>query len=67
MNPFLETILAEMNKQGVTRYELAKRMGVMPPQIYKILGSGNGFTYNTMVRMCDALNLELKFILEKRL
>jgi transcriptional regulator with XRE-family HTH domain len=51
---------AVMHEQGVTRAELARRMGVSRARITDLLNMGTNPTIQTLVRVSDALGYELR-------
>lgn len=55
---FTEGLVALMEKQGVTQSDLAKRIGVSPAYITKILRGTTNFTLDTMVKIATALEAE---------
>ena len=56
---FNEEIVREMERKGVTRTELARRLGATPAYVTKILRGRVDFTLATMVRLARALDTEL--------
>ena len=56
---FTESVVREMERQGVTRTELAERLGTTPAYVTKILRGRVNFTLATMVRLARALGSEL--------
>src|SRR5215813_2957277 len=56
---FTEGVVREMERQGVTRTELARRLGTTPAYVTKILRGKANFTLETMVRLARALGAEL--------
>lgn len=57
---FTEDVVREMERQGVTRTELAQRLGTTPAYVTKILRGKVNFTLATMVRLARALEAELR-------
>jgi transcriptional regulator with XRE-family HTH domain len=53
----LHRLIAE---SGISRAELAERMGVSPPYITKMLGNAGNATIETMVKFATALNAVVK-------
>lgn len=53
---FTEELLELMEKNGVSRSELARRLGVAPARVTSLLTGANNFTIETMVRVARALN-----------
>ena len=56
---FTESLVREMERQGVTRSELARRIGATPAYVTKILRGKANFTLETMVRLARALDADL--------
>ena len=56
---FTERLVREMERQGITRVELARRLGASPAYVTKILRGKVNFTLATMVRLARALGTEL--------
>jgi transcriptional regulator with XRE-family HTH domain len=56
---FTESLVREMERQGISRTELARRLGATPAYVTKILRGKVNFTLATMVRLARALNAEL--------
>jgi ribosome-binding protein aMBF1 (putative translation factor) len=56
---FTEGVVREMERQGVTRTELARRLGTTPAYVTKILRGKANFTLETMVRLARALDAQL--------
>ena len=56
---FTEDVVREMERQGMTRTELAKRLGSSPAYVTKLLRGKVNFTLATMVRLARALGTEL--------
>ena len=63
---FLGMIEDEMKKQGVTRSELAKRMGCAPANITRIFRSDSNLTSRKMVQLADVLGLDFVPELKQR-
>ncbi len=53
---FVEDLARLMEEQGVTRAELARRMGTSRAYITKVLGGDANFTLLTMVKLAMALD-----------
>jgi transcriptional regulator with XRE-family HTH domain len=53
-----EEILAQMDRQDVSRTELARRLGKNPAFVTKLLRGDNNFTFDTVVRIARALEME---------
>ncbi len=56
---FVGEVLHLMERQGINRAELVKRMGVSRAYITKLLRGNADITLETMVRMAMALNAEV--------
>lgn len=56
---FTEELCDLMKREGVTRLELARRLGTSPGYISKILHGNANFTLATMARLARALRAEL--------
>lgn len=56
---FTESVVREMQRQGLTRTELAERLDATPAYVTKILRGKVNFTLATMVRLARALGSEL--------
>src|SRR5689334_15908008 len=56
---FTESLVREMERQGVNRSELARRIGATPAYVTKILRGKANFTLETMVRLARALAADL--------
>jgi len=56
---FTENLVREMERQGITRVELARRLGATPAYVTKILRGKVNFTLATMVRLARAVDGEL--------
>jgi len=56
---FTEAVVREMERQGMSRTELAQRLGATPAYVTKILRGKVNFTLATMVKMARALDSEV--------
>jgi transcriptional regulator with XRE-family HTH domain len=56
---FTEDVVREMERQGISRTELARRLGATPAYVTKILRGKVNFTLATMVKLARALDAEL--------
>lgn len=56
---FTESLVQEMERQGITRSELARRIGASPAYVTKILRGKANFTLETMIRLARALDADL--------
>jgi transcriptional regulator with XRE-family HTH domain len=61
---FTEAVTREMERQGITRTQLAKRLGATPAYVTKILRGKANFTLATMVQLARALDAELRVELD---
>jgi plasmid maintenance system antidote protein VapI len=57
---FTESLVQEMQRQDLTRTELAKRLGATPAYVTKLLRGKANFTIATMVRLARALGTEIE-------
>ncbi len=57
---FTEAVVLAMKRQGITRSELAARLGKTPAYVTKLLSGSNNFTLKTMTQVAQALRLSLK-------
>lgn len=63
---FTEDMVRAMGDKGVTRAELARRIGTSPAYVTKILRGSTNFTLATIVRIAHALNMRVDVRLEPR-
>jgi len=63
---FAEQMLAQMDALGISRKDLAQRLGVSPAYVTKILRGSTNFTLKSMVGIARALNCELHTYLQKK-
>jgi ribosome-binding protein aMBF1 (putative translation factor) len=56
-----DAIYAVMEKEGVSRAELARRLKVSPQYVTKILQGDPNFTLRSLVKIASALNCRLNF------
>lgn len=54
-------ITEAMSAQGVTQAELARRAGLKPSYVSRIMNTPENITMRTAFRLCNALDLELGF------
>lgn len=52
---FVDALLGFMKEQGVSRIELARRMGVQPSRVTALLSGTGNFTTATMIRAAQAV------------
>lgn len=57
---FIDQILKLMERRRVNRVELARRLGVVPAYVTRLLSGTANLTMETMVRMTEALNASVK-------
>ena len=57
---FAEALYIAMEDQGVTRAELARRLGTAQAYITRVLGGHANFTLTTMTKLAMALGLQLE-------
>jgi transcriptional regulator with XRE-family HTH domain len=57
---FTESVVREMERQGITRTELARRLGTTPAYVTKILRGKVNFTLATMARLARVLGADLQ-------
>jgi transcriptional regulator with XRE-family HTH domain len=62
----IREIEARMARQGVSRAELARRLGSSKAYVTKVLGGNVNFTLATMARLADALDADLQIGLADR-
>lgn len=58
--------LDRMDTLGISRAELAGRLGVQPPRVTRILQGNDNFTLRTLAGMANALDCKLVFTLAPR-
>lgn len=63
---FTEALFALMEQQGISRSELARRLGSSPAYVTKILRGNTNFTLATMSRLSRAVGADLRIQLEPR-
>jgi len=56
---FAEQMLAQMEELGISRTELARRLGTSPAYVTKILRGSTNFTLESMVSIARVLDCEL--------
>lgn len=56
---FIEEALATMAAQGISKADLARKLGVSKPYVTKLLGGGANLTLESMVRLAEALDCSL--------
>ena len=57
---FTEALFIAMEEQGVTRAELARRLGTSQAYITRVLGGHANFTLKSMSKLALALGLQLE-------
>ena len=61
---FTNALVTRMREAGVTRSELARLIKVTPAYISKILRGATNFSLDSMVKIANALNCELRLHLQ---
>ncbi|MBI5688309.1 MAG: helix-turn-helix transcriptional regulator [Verrucomicrobia bacterium] len=61
---FTEQVVARMSAANVSKSELAKKLGVEPSYVTKLLSGSNNYTLETMVKVATALNSEVRISLQ---
>ena len=56
---FTEALYDAMQRQGVTRAELARRLGTSQAYITRVLSGNANFTLKTMTKLAHALGMQL--------
>jgi len=59
----VDQIIAEMERQDVSRAELGRRMGVSRQRISQILGGCDNVCIDTLARLGKAIGCEWQFII----
>jgi transcriptional regulator with XRE-family HTH domain len=62
----IREVEARMARQGISRAELARRLGSSKAYVTKVLGGNVNFTLATMARLAEALGAELQIGLADR-
>ena len=57
---FTEELVARMKSQGVSRADLARKIGCSPAYVTKILRGSTNFTLETMVKIADVLGCKVR-------
>lgn len=52
--------MRQLEKRGISRKELARRMGIAPSRVASMLNGTNNFTIETLVRAAGAVDARLK-------
>jgi transcriptional regulator with XRE-family HTH domain len=60
---FTEALFNAMDEQGVSRAELARRLGTSQAYVTRVLRGNANFTLKTMNKLAFALGLELEVVL----
>jgi|GEM_PF-5362923 len=65
---FLGDIVMEMERKGMTQAELAKRSGIHPTRISRVLHNDEekNITVETMIKLADAVGLEIHISLTRK-
>jgi transcriptional regulator with XRE-family HTH domain len=61
---FTNAMVTRMREAGVSRSELARKIGVSPAYISKLLRGATNFSLDSMVKIAHALNCEFRCHLE---
>jgi transcriptional regulator with XRE-family HTH domain len=61
---FLMAVEQDMRRQGISRSELARRLGCRPANITQIMSRTRNLTAATMVEIALALSRQLRFTME---
>lgn len=59
ISDFTESFSMMMNRRGVNRAELARRIAVKPTYVTRILRGSTNFTFETMVKIANALDCSI--------
>ena len=62
---FTEDLVRAMERENVSRSELARRLGCKPAYVTKILKGATNFTLGSMVRIASALGFKLRTQLQE--
>lgn len=57
---FTENLIARMKSRSVTRAELARRIGATRPYVSKILNNPGNLTFESLVKIADAVDCDLR-------
>lgn len=63
---FMAEVRAAVDAQGVSRAELARRMGCSKSYVGRLLKGGNNLTIETMEKLVDALDLDFILVVQNR-
>lgn len=55
-----------MDKNRITKYELAKRAGISSSRVYDIFAGRKPATHATMLKFLEALNLEYNYTITEK-
>lgn len=61
-----DCVTSRLQLQGISQAELARRLGVSRPMITKLLTGDSNFQLRTLLRLAEALEMELKVSLVER-
>jgi len=64
---FADQVNCSMEEQGITRAELARRIGTTPAYVTQVLRGDVNFTLATMVKLADAVGADLAMRLIQRM
>jgi transcriptional regulator with XRE-family HTH domain len=57
---FTDQVVTRMHQLGISRSALASKMESSPAYVTKMLGGGTNFTVESLVKVSDALNADVK-------
>lgn len=58
---FTEQIAERMRQKGISPKELAEKINVEPPYVSKIMRGTSNFTFDSVIKLCSALDAEFCF------
>jgi transcriptional regulator with XRE-family HTH domain len=61
-----DCVTTRLQQQGISQAELARRLGVSRPMITKLLTGDSNFQLRTLLRLAEALEMELQVSLVER-
>jgi len=63
---FTEELVELMEEKGISKTDLARRIGVKPPYITKILQGTSNFTLDSLVKIATAMDCEFRCHLQRK-
>jgi antitoxin component HigA of HigAB toxin-antitoxin module len=63
---FTEEVVEHMEKRGMNRVELARRLGRSPAYVTKLLRGNNNFTLQTMVQLSQSFGCQFRIHLHSK-